>query len=141
MKPDKELARRLARLTPEKRGQLQQLLSKRSAELVRRDPQARVPLAYGQERLWILHDITSESAAYNETNSLRFPIEVNTEVFQRAIDEIVRRHEILRTTFEIADGEPLQKVSVPFSVNVPFVDLRYLPAADRPSAALRFSME
>ena len=68
------------------------------------------PLSFAQTRMWLLDRITPGSAAYNISNSVRLDGPLDTAALEWAINEIIRRHEILRTTFEEIDGEPRQRV-------------------------------
>src|SRR6185312_6808196 len=60
---------------------------------------AHAPLSYAQERLWFLERLEPEGAAYTVRFSIRFRNAVDRRALQSSLDEIVRRHEILRTTF------------------------------------------
>ena len=56
---------------------------------------------------------------------------LDTELVQRAFNEIVRRHEVLRTVFALEDGKPVQIISTRFSMEVPVTDLRTIPESKR----------
>ncbi|HEX8720045.1 MAG TPA: condensation domain-containing protein, partial [Pyrinomonadaceae bacterium] len=71
---------------------------------------ARHPLSYGQRALWFLHRLAPESAAYNVPVAARIPAELNVGALRRAFRLLVERHAALRTTFDDATGEPLQRV-------------------------------
>lgn len=73
---------------------------------------ARLPLSYAQERLWLLEQIENLGAAYNISGALRIAGTLDFHAFERAINEIVRRHESLRTLI-IADDETIRQVIAP----------------------------
>ena len=81
------------------------------------------PVSFAQQRLWLLHQLQPESAAYNISRALRLVGPLVVEIFGRALNEIVRRHETLRTTFATIDGRPMQVISEPHELHVPLIDL------------------
>jgi amino acid adenylation domain-containing protein len=84
---------------------------------------AEAPLSFAQERLWFLDQLEPGSAAYNipDATRLRGPLQV--ALLERALSEIVRRHEALRTVFRQRGGEPVQVVLPPHATPFPVVDL------------------
>ena len=84
------------------------------------------PASFAQQRLWFLHQLEPQSAAYNISKSIRLAGEFNLRVFERALNEIIRRHEILRTTFAMLGGQPVQLVSEYQPVTLPVIDLSAL---------------
>lgn len=103
------------RLSPEKkRALLERLLREKAGQ------PATAPLSSGQERLWFLDRLEPNSPLYNIPTALRLTGELNEEALRDALNEIVRRHEALRTTFASNEGAPVQKVNassvVPFEV-------------------------
>jgi acyl carrier protein len=101
---------------------------------------SRIPLSFSQQRLWFLDQIIPAEAValYNGTVPLRFRGPLDHELLERAFQEIIARHEILRTGF-VLDGEPIQVIApaVPFSI--PLVDLSHLPAERRETKALEIA--
>ena len=106
-----------------------------------RRPGEIVPLTLGQQRVWLLDRLTPGNPAYNETNYVRLPYAVNLDALRYAITEIIRRHEILRTTFQVVDEEPRQVVAAALDLDIPLIDLRQLPADGRQAEALRQAAE
>ena len=94
-----------------------------------------VPLSFSQERVWFLHRMHAESLAYSFQATLRFKGDLRIDVLERALSEIVRRHEIFRTAFPSSDGQPFQRIHDPWRVEVPLIDLSTSPG-DRESLAL-----
>jgi amino acid adenylation domain-containing protein len=98
-----------------------------------------LPLSFSQQRLWVLDRLEPGSAAYNVPFALRIRGGLDRRVLGRAVDEAVRRHEALRTTFREVDGEPVQQITPPVSRGVPLLDLDGLPAARREEETLRLA--
>ncbi|MBZ5490384.1 MAG: amino acid adenylation domain-containing protein [Acidobacteriia bacterium] len=86
-----------------------------------------LPLSFAQQRLWFLDQIEPGSRVHHIPTLLRLKGSLNIEVLSAALDEIVRRHEILRTSFPAVDGYPYQKISPPAHVPIEKVDLRDVP--------------
>ncbi|WP_064746519.1 non-ribosomal peptide synthetase [Lysobacter antibioticus] len=133
-----ELDPRLAALSPEKRALLLQLGRRQAAArnaLVRRERPARLPLSFAQQRLWILDQFEPGSPVYNVPMSLWVEGRLDQAALQRALDEIVRRHESLRTVIQADSEGPCQQVLDPAPVPLAQEDLRGLPASAREAAA------
>ncbi len=126
------IRRRLAGLSSEKRELLAKLItSRREVMIPRRKQDAQFPLSFGQQRLWFLDQYEPGNVLYNECNTLRLRFAVDLRAWRDALQEIVRRHEILRTTFRIVEGEPVQVIAPAVVLEVPVVDLRHLPEEAR----------
>ncbi|HVR99133.1 MAG TPA: amino acid adenylation domain-containing protein [Thermoanaerobaculia bacterium] len=85
------------------------------------------PVSFSQLREWILHQIEPDSPAYNIPGGVRATGPLSIPRLNAAVQEIVRRHETLRTHFEGSGGEPVQVVAPRLEVLVPLVDLDGLP--------------
>ena len=94
-----------------------------------------LPLSYAQQRLWFIHQLEPESAAYNMPQTLRVKGALNVSAFGRSLSEIVRRHEVLRTRFEVRDGQPVQVIEEVGEVELPVWDLRGLAEEEREKCA------
>ena len=127
---DDALAGRLAALSPAKRVLLEREIRKRNANVgpgpvIRRRPGRHPgPLSFAQQRLWFLSQLDPHSAAYNEPKTFRVEGPLDPQALQRALDEIVARHEVLRTTFAPGNGEAVQRVHPGGTVDLSLVDLR-----------------
>jgi aspartate racemase len=84
------------------------------------------PASFAQQRLWFLDRLQPGTPAYNVPAVMRLSGPVDARALKRGLDEIVRRHEVLRTTFRSHDGEPVQVVSPEGSVALPLIDLSEL---------------
>jgi amino acid adenylation domain-containing protein len=100
-----------------------------------------LPLSFAQQRLWFLDQLEPESAAYNMPAAVRLSGRLEPVVLGEALNEVVRRHEVLRTSFVNVDGKPVQLIAP--SLDLPFavVDLSSLPATEREREVLRLVRE
>src|SRR5262249_17533373 len=89
----------------------------------RRHHEGPAPLAFAQQRLWFLQQLAPEDTSYNVMVAVRLQGVLEAAVLKRALEEIVLRHEVLRTRFEEIDGQPVQLVEDPMPVALPLVDL------------------
>ncbi|HEX7287366.1 MAG TPA: amino acid adenylation domain-containing protein [Candidatus Angelobacter sp.] len=99
------------------------------------------PLSFAQHRLWFLHQLEPQSTAYNVPMALRVTGDLDTEVFRKAVEEIVRRHEVLRTTYKLVEGEVWQHVEPEESFAVREHDLSGLPKETIDRQAERLARE
>ncbi|HEX7238741.1 MAG TPA: amino acid adenylation domain-containing protein, partial [Longimicrobiaceae bacterium] len=88
-----------------------------------------LPVSFAQQRLWLVDRIEPGSSAYNVPHALRLRGVLDVGALRGSLDELVRRHETLRTTFAERDGVPVQVVHPPAPVPLPVVDLGGLPEA------------
>jgi len=95
------------------------------------------PLSFAQQRLWFLEQLEPGLPLYNITGAIRLRGALDRPALERSLGEIVRRHEVLRTTFVEVDGQPRQRVAAPEPLAVPFLDLGDLPEDRRGSEMLR----
>ncbi len=133
-------------LSETKRRLLQQYLSGREeksdgAGLVSRMGSSETaPLSFAQQQVWLHGQMTGDTPFYNETMTVHRQGPLDVTVLERCLQEITRRHEIWRTTFEARASEPAQIVHPPpagFPLRV--VDLRRLPENDRAAEAKRLA--
>jgi amino acid adenylation domain-containing protein len=99
-----------------------------------------LPLSFPQQRLWFLDQLTPGTATFNIVLTRPFHYSIDVAALERAFTEIVRRHEVLRTTFVIEAGHPAQQIAPPALFSVAQVDLQALPAADRQGEVRRLAM-
>jgi len=98
------------------------------------------PLSFAQQRLWLLHLLASDSAAYNVPGVLTLAGHLRPEVLAAALEEIVRRHDALRTVFAATRGEPVQAVlPPPVARPLALVDLSSLSDPSRETEAARLA--
>ncbi|MGA9770162.1 MAG: condensation domain-containing protein, partial [Blastocatellia bacterium] len=89
------------------------------------------PASFAQQRLWFLQQLEPNSSAYNIFRAIRLSGVLNVGVLERTLNEIVRRHEILRTTFSTLDGQPVQVIEDQITVGMRIVDLQSLAETRR----------
>jgi amino acid adenylation domain-containing protein len=97
------------------------------------------PLSFAQQRLWALDQVEPGNAAYHMQTALRLVGPARTAILEQALNEIVRRHEALRTVFPMVDGHAVQNVRPHERLWIPVVDLRHLLDADRAAEARRLA--
>ncbi|HSK77319.1 MAG TPA: amino acid adenylation domain-containing protein, partial [Thermoanaerobaculia bacterium] len=94
------------------------------------------PLSFAQERLWFLDRLEPGSAAYNMPAALSLTGPLDLPALAASLAEIVRRHEVLRTTFAEVSGSPVPEVAPPGPLPLPLVDFSGLPGGRRAEADL-----
>jgi amino acid adenylation domain-containing protein len=100
-----------------------------------------LPLSFAQQRLWFLDQLEPNSPFYSVPLAIRLKGLLNEEALEQSLNEIVRRHESLRTTFVTAEGEPLQMIKGELSLTMSLTDLRHLPEAEVEVEAQRLATE
>src|ERR1043166_8718404 len=129
-----DITKRVAALSPAKLAILELLsrgkeLPGGTAPIKRREgTRHEAPLSFAQERLWVLDQWEPGSAFYNVPSSYRLGGEVNVTALERSLNEIVRRHEALRTRFQVVGGQPLQIIESPREQRLEVRDLGELGA-------------
>src|SRR6185436_9106971 len=100
-----------------------------------------LPLSFAQQRLWLLNQLEPDSASYHIPATIYLKGPLDKAVLRQTIEEIVRRHEVLRTTFKSTDGLPVQVIHESASLNLPVVDLSHLPEVEREAAINQYAHE
>jgi len=107
----------------------------------RRDPGEPVPLSPAQEQVWLHAQLAPELPLYNEAVTVHYNGKLDVSALERSFNEILRRHEIWRTSFSVVEDQPLQIVHPQLKVALSVVDLRSLPILQRNAEALRLATE
>jgi amino acid adenylation domain-containing protein len=137
----------LEKLSPAKRALFELILKKagqgpREATIPRRPDRSVAPLSFAQQRLWFLDQLEPQKAFYTiPAGVVALEGRLDRAALERSIGEIVRRHEILRTTFPTVDGRPTQRIAPTGPVAVPLVDVTHLPPDLREAEARRLAAE
>ncbi|RMD89983.1 MAG: amino acid adenylation domain-containing protein [Calditrichaeota bacterium] len=132
-------------LSEKKRQLLETLLkaeglnSPSKSTITKRKDSDRAPLSFAQERLWFLHQLVPESPVYNIPAGVRLHGQLNIEILEKSLNEIVRRHEILRTTFVRTEKGPVQIINPKLTLKVSVIDLLKMNEAEREAQALKLA--
>jgi len=142
---------RFSNLSPAKRRFLLEKLREQAAErgtvetertpalkAVPRDGE--LPLSFSQQRLWFLDRFEPGGSFYNIPAAYRLRGALDRAALAWSLDEIVRRHEALRTSFGTVDGRPVQRIAPAAPVCLHAIDLTAVPAAEREARALEAGM-
>ncbi|MGD2147998.1 MAG: condensation domain-containing protein, partial [Anaerolineae bacterium] len=100
-----------------------------------------LPLSFAQERLWFLDQLEPGNPVYNIPMALRLIGNLDVEALESSLNEIVRRHEVLRTTFVAQGGVPSQAIAPPLSLNLPIRDLEGISGIDQETEVQRLATE
>lgn len=99
------------------------------------------PLSFVQDRIRLIHLTEPDVPVYHTLRVFRLRGALDRQVLSASLKEILRRHEVLRTTFEEVDGEPRQIVHEPFKAPLRFVDLSGFPERVREAERIRIAQE
>ena len=147
------LEERIAALTPERRevlgralgwgtpGQAHRPSRHEAAPIPRRTTNDALPLSFAQQRLWFLDQFSGGSPFYSVSNALRIRFPLNVEALERSYNETVRRHEVLRTTFQAVGATPVQVIADTVQLPMDVHDLLGLPLQAREAEAFRIAAE
>ena len=92
-------------------------------------------LSFAQQRLWFIDQLRVDSPLYNMPHAVRMSGRLNPDVLEQTVTEIVRRHEILRTTFTVTGGQPVQVVHPAAPVKLTLIDLSDVEQEDKEARA------
>ncbi len=140
-------SKRAINLTAEKQALLEALLREEGVEsptpqrIQRRKNLGPVPLSFAQQRLWFLDQLAPGNAAYNIPEAIRMSGRLDIKRLEESLSEIVRRHEVLRTSFPTVEGMPVQVIAPPQPMRLPVIDLSVLPEAEREAKAQSLAAE
>ena len=141
----RDIHQQIAGLSDEKRALLARLLKQQGVELGRSVivPQRRdtglFPLSFAQQRLWFLDQLDPHSASYNLPAAVRLKGRLDAGALERSLQELIRRHESLRTSFAVKDKEPAQIIAPELNFSLSPTDLQHLPEAEREAEAVRLA--
>jgi amino acid adenylation domain-containing protein len=96
----------------------------------RRPDRDTAPLSFAQELLWLVDQLSPDGFAYNVPRAMKVEGPLDVEALRRAIEAIIERHEVLRTSITIRDGGPVQVIAPPSRVDLPPIDLTGHPCPD-----------
>ncbi len=141
-----KLTEQIEDLSPQQRDVLALLLARKKRDGSLIAPVSRTsntfPLSFAQERLWFLSQLQQDSAVYNVSGGVRMKGPLSVSALERALNEVVHRHESLRTTIRETESGPVQLITNPQVFQLPKFDLRNVPESQRePEAQLLLANE
>lgn len=137
---------RLARLTPKQRALLEARLGRKPSPAAGIEPGPRgsgpFPLSFSQQRLWFIDQMSkAESLSYHVSHAIRLHGPLRVPALRQALEEVIGRHESLRTTLPERGGVPLQAVAATWRAELPLVDLTALPGSAPEAVARELVLE
>jgi amino acid adenylation domain-containing protein len=147
MSTDSDTAEKRSKLSPAKLALLEKRLRGEAAgkaprsRISRRQQENFVPISFAQQRLWFLDQLEPESPAYNISTAFKLSGSLDVEALSTAINAVVARHEILRTSFRVLERGPVQVISAELTPNLPLEDLSNLREATQQDELRRLATE
>ncbi|MHC4454088.1 MAG: condensation domain-containing protein, partial [Planctomycetota bacterium] len=130
-------SKRIENLSPEKRALLEKKLKEKKLatsmrkSIPRRENPGVAPLSYAQQRLWFLNQLEPDSPFYNISQVFRIHGTINVESLHKALNAIINRHEILRTSFKLEGEQPVQVISTKLTLDLPTINISESPGKKR----------
>ncbi|EKE99927.1 MULTISPECIES: non-ribosomal peptide synthetase [unclassified Tolypothrix] len=100
-----------------------------------------LPLSFAQARLWLQEQLYPGSFTYNISAGVRLTGFLNVAALAKSLNEIVRRHEVLRSYVSLVNEQALQAIAPNFNVNLPIIDLSDLPTVELSTEVQRLAIE
>ncbi|WP_155968552.1 alpha/beta fold hydrolase [Kamptonema formosum] len=102
-----------------------------AAPIQRISREGELPLSFAQARMWFFEQLEPENPAYNRPVALRLTGKLNVAALEQSLNEIVRRHEVLRASFPAVDGVPVGAIAPNLSLSLLVTDISDLPERER----------
>jgi len=124
-------------LSPVKQALLEQRLKGVSharvsgREIPKRPNRDSAPLSFTQHQMWLIDQITPGNPAYNMPCGYRIKGALDVTALEASFNKVIKRHEVLRTTFIVKDGDPFQLIHPALTIKITFTQLDHLPGAER----------
>ncbi len=138
--PDHVLTKELLEEIKKRKPEILTLLRQTSREnrvsaksLLNVERPSSIPLSYSQQRLWFLHQLDPDSSAYNLSRTLLLSGRLHVRALQRSLQDLINRHETLRTSFPIEEGHPVQAIKQESQLSWREEDVRELSDAEQES--------
>ena len=131
-------------LSPAKQALLEQRLRRLSGtgpEIPRRSDRTSAPLSFIQRQMWVIDQMTPGNPAYNLPYAFRLRGRLDVPALEASLNEIIKRHETLRTTFGFSGGEPRQRIHPELTVRIVVTALDHLGPADRETRLQQLASE
>ena len=100
-----------------------------------------LPLSFAQQRLWFLEQLQPGSFTYHIPTAVRLTGSLNIPVLEESFNEIIRRHETLRTHFTMVDGEPTQVIDATLTLSLPILSLESLDESEQEGEVFRLASQ
>src|SRR3954453_15332086 len=138
-----DLEKQLANLSPAKKALLERKRRESGAAPVLRrvEHRDRIPLSFAQQRFWLIHELDPKSHLYNVPRVVRLSGKLDQLALESSLNEIIRRHEALRTNFRTESGQPVQVVAPEQHIELPISDVPPQNGAPALDAALELALE
>lgn len=142
-----DINQRIAKLSPAQRALLEKKLQEKAAKsnhkqsIPKRTDENPAPLSFSQERMWILDQFEPGNPAYNRPSNIHLVGVLNIPALEQSLNEIVRRHEILRTSFPEVGEKAMQAIAPTLTISLPLVDLSHLPTSERDTEVQRLAIQ
>jgi amino acid adenylation domain-containing protein len=117
------------------------LLHGASPVISKRTDRGPCPLSFAQQRLWFFDQLAPGNPFYNVDIAMPLPGDIDVAALERSLQEIVRRHDVLRTTFLATSGGPVQVIAPSLSLPFPIIDLRPSAPTERQAMAEKLATE
>lgn len=134
---DNKIIKRRSKLSPAKQAILEKRLcgqhESNSQKIIipSRTQHSLASLSFAQQRLWFLQNLEPQSYTYNDSVCITLKGVLNLAILEKSFNEIIKRHEALRTNFEVREGQPVAIISSAKSVDLPVIDMSQIPANQR----------
>lgn len=140
-----EKLERLESLSPLKRALFEKLMKEKAAKeggssIPCMDKSANIPLSHAEQRLWYIEQLDSGSASYNASSALKLTGILDVKALRSSLENIVERHNILRSYYRLVDGRPMRFVRSNASIEYSFEELEHLDVGKQKSV-LRSKIE
>jgi hypothetical protein len=99
------------------------------------------PLSYAQQSLWVVEQLNPENPANNRPAALRLSGSLDVPAMEKSLNQIVSRHEALRTIYRVIGDTPMQLIQAPRPVSLPLCDLSAIPVEDRETRAREIAVD
>jgi len=103
--------------------------------------ESNLPLSFAQQRLWFLNELEPDNPLYNIPIAVAMSGELSFDALERSLNAIVRRHEVLRTTFRLENNQPVQVIAPELKLTVEVFDLTSVPATEQQGVVSRMAIE
>ncbi|MBD2245043.1 non-ribosomal peptide synthetase [Nostoc sp. FACHB-888] len=100
-----------------------------------------LPLSFAQQRLWFLNQFDPNDPSYNLSFALRLVGTLNIAALKQSLNEIVQRHEVLRTTFTVIEQQPVQVIAPSLTLQLPVINLQQITPAQQQAEVLRLAAQ